>query len=70
MLRRFHEDVQKLRFPTEAQAEFLGMPMNEGLDFGFQVCHPFHGKELLERWVLHGVRDVGQGIVREKLRGF
>ena len=67
MLGRFHEDVQKLRFPAKTQAEFLGMPMNEGLDFGFQVRHPFHGKELLERWVLHGVRDVGQGIVREEL---
>ena len=42
--------------------------MDEALQLHFELVHPLHSVEILERRVLHGVLDVGQGVERQELR--
>ena len=49
-----------------AQSDILGMPLDECLDFALQLSDPLHAEQLLERRVVHRVRNVWQCVISQE----
>ena len=53
--------------PERAQAQLRRIRLNESLQLDFQILNPFNREQVLEGRMVGGVRNIRQGIVRQKL---